>query len=351
MTAPPNPSDMAGELRAEPGAPEQVAPEQVAPEIRNVDHIERKAALLLLAFVAMLVCAALYLLYARGAFEPTRRLTLTTDDSEGVTVGMDLTYSGFPIGRVSHILMGEDGQVQILVDVVEKEAHWLRQSSVYTLERGIVGAARLRAFTGMLDDAPLEAGATRPVLRGDLSAEIPRLVADARDVLSNANRLTSDEGALNQSLVHLQTLSASFAGPHGVLGGLTGNPADAKKVIEAINNLNTLLVQLQRVSARVDQLAVRADAQVFGKQGVVTGAQETVRQLNATLGEVRQSLKRVDGILNDAQAISGNARAASGDLDTLRADVEASLRKVDALITELNRTWPFAPKEKEVTLP
>ena len=151
--------------------------------------------------------------------------------------------------------------------------------------------------------------------------------------------------------MHLQTLTASFAGPRGALGGLLGNEADARKVVRAVDNANALLLELRRVSARVDQLAAKTDTQVFGQQGVVPGAQETVRQLNATLAETRQSLKRVDAILNDAQAISGNARDASGELGTLRADVESSLRKVDALITELNRTWPFAPKEKEVTLP
>ena len=42
----------------------------------------------------------LYTLYARGVFEATQRLTLIADNAEGVSIGMDLTFSGFPIGRV-----------------------------------------------------------------------------------------------------------------------------------------------------------------------------------------------------------------------------------------------------------
>ena len=42
---------------------------------------------------------------------------------------------------------------------------------------------------------------------------------------------------------------------------------------------------------------------------------------------------------------------ATVNLGDLRADVESSLGKIDALITELNRKWPFAPKEQKVTLP
>ncbi len=36
-------------------------------------------------------------------FESTQQLVLTADDSEGVSVGMDMNFSGFPIGRVSRI--------------------------------------------------------------------------------------------------------------------------------------------------------------------------------------------------------------------------------------------------------
>ena len=73
-------------------------------------------------------------------------------------------------------------------------------------------------------------------------------------------------------------------------------------------------------------------------------------QANAILGEVRASLKQVDGILADAQAVGGNAKAATTDLGALRAEVEASLRKVSALIDEINRKWPFE-RDTKIKLP
>ena len=67
-----------------------------APAVR---HLELKAALLLV-FTAFLVAGSvLYLMFARGFFEPVQQVVLVTDDAEGVTVGMDMTFSGFPIGR------------------------------------------------------------------------------------------------------------------------------------------------------------------------------------------------------------------------------------------------------------
>ena len=54
--------------------------------------------------------------------------------------------------------------------------------------------------------------------------------------------------------------------------------------------------------------------------------------------------------MQDAQAISSNAKDATADLSVLRADVETSLRKVDGLVNEINRKWPFA-RDAEIKLP
>jgi len=296
--------------------------------------------------MALLIGAAVvYLMWARGAFETTQQLVLTTDDSEGVSVGMDMTFSGFPIGRVRRIELGEGGVVRILVDVPVKDVHWLRQSSVFTLEKGLVGAARLRAFTGVPDDDPLPPDAERMVLRGDVSAEIPRMVADARDVLQNLNQLTSADSALAGTLAELRSFSARLSSDKGgLLAAVTGNDADAQRITELLNRANRLLRSL-------DSVVTKADQQVLGKDGLVTDAQATVRQLNALLQDVRQAMEKVDSVLQDVQAVSGNAREATADLGDLRADVEGSLLKIDNLVTEINRKWPFAPKEKEVKLP
>lgn len=315
--------------------------------------VQWRAALLLVLMAVVLTGAALYLMWARGAFETTQPLYLTTDDSDGVMVGMDMTFSGFPIGRVRRIELARGGVVRIQVDVPVKDAHWLRQSSVFTLEKGLVGGARLRAFTGVLDDAPLPAGAERIVLRGDVTAEIPKMVSDARDVLQNVSHLTAAQSALARTLGELNTFAARLnAGQGGgVMGALTGNPADARRVSELLARAGQLAKNLDAVATRTDALLHKADQQVLGQQGLVADTHASVRQLNALLQDARRSVAQVDGVLKDVQGVTTNVRGATDNLGDLRADVEASLRKIDALLAELNRSWPFAPKNKEVTLP
>ncbi|MDP1953188.1 MAG: MlaD family protein [Polaromonas sp.] len=310
------------------------------PEVANLEF----KAVLLLAFMACLVVgSALYVLYARGAFESTQKLVLLSDDSEGVVVGMDLTFSGFPIGRVRRIELGEDGKARIIVDVPTKDAHWLRTSSVFTLVRGLVGSTNIRAYTGLLKDPPLPDGAVREVLRGDAGAEVPKLVAAAKDLIENLNNLTASEGAIGASLANFQKLTTRLNGPGGALSVLLGNDAEAKKLIATLDRTNALLIKL-------DGLAAKTDTQVFGPKGVMPETRATVVQLNTLLGEARNSLKKVDAVLVEAQAVGANARAASDDLGALRAEVESSLRKVDGLVNEINRKWPFA-RDTEIKLP
>ena len=314
--------------------------------LRPVAYLELKAAMLLLFTLALIVGSGLYLLYARGAFEPTQTLVLTADDSEGVVVGMDVTFSGFPIGRVRRIELAETGNARIVVDVAQKDAHWLRESSVFTLVRGVVGGTNIRAYSGILTDPPLPAGAVRPVLRGDATAEIPQLMASARELLGNLNALTAQDAALGSSLANVQALTQRLNGPGGALGVLMGNEADARKIITTLERTNTLL-------ARLDGLAKQADRQVFGENGkdaLVPDLRASVGQLNALLAETRNSLKKADAVLVEAQAIGANTREATTDLGALRADVESNLRKVESLVNEIQRKWPFA-RDTEIRLP
>jgi phospholipid/cholesterol/gamma-HCH transport system substrate-binding protein len=305
--------------------------------------LERKALLLLVFMLALVLGSAAYVLFARGAFERTQQLVLVADDSEGVVVGMDMTFSGFPIGRVSRIELAPDGKARIVVEVPLKQAAWLRQSSVFTLVRGLVGSTNIRAYSGVLSDPPLPDGAVREVLRGDATADIPRLITAARELVESVHTLVGTEGALAASLVNVQQLTDKLKGPTGALGVLLGNDAEAKKLLLALEKANTLL-------ARLDGLAVKTDAQVFGAGGVMPETRATVVQLNALLGEARSSLKRVDAVLIEAQAVGANARVATADLGTLRAEVESSLTKVESLVNDINRKWPFA-RDTEVKLP
>ncbi len=306
----------------------------------SLRHAELKAALLLGLMLVLVAGLAVYLLYARGAFDATQRLVLRADDSDGVGVGMDLTFAGFPIGRVQRIELGQDGKARILVDVTQKDAHWLRTSSVFTLERGLVGGAKLRAFTGIPADPPLPDGASRDLLVGDMAGQVPQLLTAARDLLANLNNLTATDSALDLTLRNVQGVTGRLNGPGGAMGLLAGEDQKAQQLLR---NANALIL-------KADSLVGHADKQVFGRQGVMTDAQAAVVELKGLLVDARASLKKMDAVLAEAQAVGANARVATQDLGALRADVDTNLRRIEQLINEINRKWPFK-RDAEIKLP
>ena len=316
-------------------------------EAAPVRNAEFKAALLLVLMVVLVAGSALYLMYARGAFESTQTLVLQADDSEGVTVGMDVTFAGFPIGRVQRIELGKDGKARVIVDVPRNDAHWLRSSSIFTLERGLVGGAKLRAFSGIPTDPPLEDGAARALLVGDAGAEIPRLLAAAKDLLENLNKLTAENSALAASLANVQGVTGKLNGPGGAMGLIAGDDKNAQQLVERANKL---LITVNALATKADSLIGHADTQVFGKQGLTTDAQTTIVQLNGLLADARNSLKKMDAVLVEAQAVGANAKEATADLGVLRGEVESSLRRVEQLVNEINRKWPFK-RDTEIKLP
>ena len=318
-------------------------PTDPASSTEPVARLERKAGLLLALLAVLILGFVLYVMTARGVFETTQTVVLTTDDSEGVRVGMDLTFSGFAIGRVRRIELAESGAVRIIVDVPVKDARWLRTSSIFTLERGMVGDTRIKAFSGILTDPPLPADAERGLLRGDTAAEIPRLVASARALLENLENMTGSESNLNASLNQIKSTTERMNGRYGVLTGVLGSDDNAKKVMQALERTNALLA--------------KADQRVFGSGGVMDGTQATLSsgkaaldELKAVLNDSRTTLKNVDAVLAEAQAVGANVKVASTDLGVLRAEVDSSLRKINQLTDEINRKWPFA-RDTEIKLP
>lgn len=301
-----------------------------------IKHLGLKVGLLVGATAFIAVIFLIYTLFARGLFEPTRSITLIADDVGNVAIGMPLNFSGFPIGEVKHITLTDQGQGRVEIEVPTKHLHWLRSTSVFTLQKSLVGGAKIRVYSTDLKAPPLAPNATPELYTGDISEEIPVLVARAKALLDNLERMTHEGSSLDQSLDHGRTVLGRMAGDYGVLEGMLGSADKAKKVVDAIDRSNKLLASLNGLSLKMDQ-------RVFGQNGVMDQTDQAMQQVNAALQQTRASLKKADAIL-------ANAKEASGDLVLLRAEIDDSVNKVNGLIDELNRKWPFA-REVEMKLP
>ena len=314
------------------------------------EQVGRRAKFLIGLTALLLAGAIVFILHARGAFESSQRLTLITDDSEGATVGMSLTFAGFQLGRVTRIRLGEDGNAHIEVDIPQSEAHWLKVSSVFTLERNLLGGTKLKAYSGILEDPLLPDGAVRPLLRGDATADIPKVAGTARELLENLQTLTGSNSPLVRSLEAIEVASQRLASDRGALAVLMGNSQGADQLQEAIGDLQQLIAATNKKVLGLQPSSTNGSSTAGALTGGLPGAptstlesvNKTLQATEATLRKAKESLTKLDAVLDDTKAITRNARAASQDLELLRYEVEASLRTADELMRDVQRVWPLS---------
>ena len=323
----------------------------------RIKHLAVKVGAVLTLIPVIAVGLLLYALYARGMFDSTQALTLNAPDAEGVVIGMPIMFSGFPIGQVSGMALDELGRVRIEVSVKKKDARWLRTSSVFSLEKQFLGGAKLRAFSPRMQDPELPADSQRALINKDAAQDIPQVLARANSILQNVDEIIRPDSSFNQTLANLKSVTERMAGEYGLLGGVTGSPDQAKKILDTVDSVNALLASLKGVTARADGVLAKTDDRMFGQGGVMDEAKRSIAQLNTILLEARDSLKKADEVLANAQATTtqikhaaSNVKDATTDLGALRTEVDVSIRKVNGLIDEINRKWPFARKT-EIKLP
>ena len=333
--------------------PIQPAPKR-APLIPN---LEFKVGLLLILTLMLAIALGIYGLYARGLFEPTITLKLTAPNAEGVEVGMLVSFSGFPIGEVKRMDLTEDAKVLIEVAIPRKEAKWLRHNSQFVLEKGLLGGAKIKAYTADLREAPMQAGSTHELVNASDPLDIAALKQRAQDILDNIAAMTQAEAPINRTLGNVETMTGRMAGEYGVLQGVMGSPEKAREIVQVIEKANTLMNNVNGISLKVDDMLVKADSQVFGQDGVMNNARQSVITLNHALTDVRESLKKADAILASADTAAANVatithdvKGATADMGQLRVEIDDSVRKVNHLINELNKKWPFA-REVEIKTP
>ncbi len=284
-----------------------------------------------------------YLLHARGFFEKTYHLQLAAASADGVAPGVPIVFSGIEIGRVTTLGLNDSGGIVIRTEFLERNAKWLKETSTFTLDKPLVGGAKIRVDSPDLNAPALPDNSTMLLLTSDISKEIPALVERVKAILANVEYLTRKDGEINATLANFKTLSGRMTGEHGMLEGILGSPEKARAVTDSLDKTRALM-------ARLDSLAAKSDQWLFAKEGVAEQTRESLVQMRQMLSDAQASLKKADTLMANAVEISADVKEGTQDLAALRTEIDDAVRKANALVNEINKKWPFA-RDPEVKLP
>jgi phospholipid/cholesterol/gamma-HCH transport system substrate-binding protein len=291
-----------------------------------------------------------YLLYARGFFENTYRLQLAASSADGVAPGVPLVFSGIEIGSVTTLGLNDAGGIVIHCELMERNAKWLTQDSTFTLDKPLVGGAKIRIDSYNPDAPTLPDNSTMLLLTSDISKEIPELVERVKAILANVEYLTRKDGEMNATLANVKTVTGRMTGEYGVLEGVLGSPEKARAVTDSLDKTRALITKLDGLALKMDGMAAKTDQWLFAKNGMADLSRESLAQVRLMLDDAQSSLKKADAIMANAVEISANVKEGTQDIAKLRAEIDDAVRKANALINEINKKWPFA-RNPEVKLP
>jgi len=306
----------------------------------------------LFAAASLLLAGAfvVYLLHARGFFEDTFHLQLAAASADGVAAGVPVVFSGIEIGRVTTLGLNEEGGIIIHATFFKRNAKWLKENSTFTLDKPIVGGAKIRVESPDLDAPALPDDATVLLLTSDVSKEIPALVERVKAVLDNVEYLTRKDGEINATLANVKTVTGRMTGEYGMLESILGSPEKARAVTDSLDKTRALIGKLDSLVVKVDGMAGKTDQWLFAPDGVAEQTRESLAQVRLMLNDAQSSLKKADALMTNAVEISADVKEGTQDIATLRAEIDDAVSKANALANKINKMWPFA-RDPEVKLP
>jgi phospholipid/cholesterol/gamma-HCH transport system substrate-binding protein len=277
-----------------------------------------------------------YLLHARGFFEDTFHLQLAAASADGVAPGVPVVFSGIEIGRVTTLGLNDSGGIIIRTEFLERNAKWLKENSTFTLDKPIVGGAKIRVDSPDLDAPALPDNATMLLLTSDISKELPALVERVKAILDNVEHLTRKDGEINATLANAKTITERMTGEYGMLEGLLGSPEKARALTDSLDNVRVL-------TQKLDGMIGKTDKWLFESEGVA-------EKVQLMLNDAQTSLQKVDALMGNAVDISADVKEGTQDIVKLREEIDDAVRKANALVNEINKIWPFK-RDPEVKLP
>jgi phospholipid/cholesterol/gamma-HCH transport system substrate-binding protein len=291
-----------------------------------------------------------YLLYARGFFEHRFQLQLAAASADGVAPGVPVSFSGIEIGQVTTLGLNDAGGIIIRAEFPARNARWLKTDSTFTLDKPLVGGAKIRVESPNLDSPPLPDKSTMLLVTSDVSREIPVLVERVKAILANVEYLTRQGGEINATLANVKTVTGRMTGEYGVLEGMLGSADKARVVTDSLEKTRALVARLDGLALKMDGMAAKTDQWLFAQNGVAEHTRESLAQVRLMLGDAQASLKKADALMKNAVDISANVKDGTADLARLRTEIDEAVRRANALVNEINKKWPFA-RDTEVKLP
>jgi phospholipid/cholesterol/gamma-HCH transport system substrate-binding protein len=291
-----------------------------------------------LVIATLLVFSIGYVMQKQGVFEKKFHYTLFAKSGADLIEGMPILYSGFEIGVVTKLTLTDEGKVEVIIEIPKHEQRWLKDGSVFYLNKPLIGSATIIVETPDLAAAELSESKHQTLETKDgineLIGKVQPVLDDLQGIVSNVNHITSKESDLSKTMHNVEQITAKLSQTKAV----THIDDILSEVLHSITEIRTSLTDAQEgIMHQVSDMIEHADSGILGDKN------SSLSRINDMLDDIAMKLqklnKTVDAV-NDA----------SGDIKGLSSDIKFTIKKTDEVINGLNGIVGSSPSG-EVTLP
>jgi phospholipid/cholesterol/gamma-HCH transport system substrate-binding protein len=232
-----------------------------------------------------------YVAKLRGTFDDKHTLQLQTASGADLFEGMQISYKGFTLGRITKLRLTPEGQVQGRVEIQADKANFFTQGSVLKISKEKIVTTELVLVRDAQQTTPLANQAAIAVVRDDLAADVTR--------------------RLEPLLEHFQQLLQQMSDPqHGI-------QAVMKQSRSVMVQTNQTLDQTTRTMTLMNDTEKGLPAVLDQTRMTMGALQPTAQQATKTLVELEKSIAQTRETMASTQTLLQH-------IDTTVSEVESA---------------------------
>lgn len=301
----------------------------------NQRRIRIAVGLFLVITLGLMASAAGYVLYRKGLFEEQVAFTLVAESGQHLSPGMPVVFQGHKLGSVQQVDLNRQGHVEARFAIPADQHRWLRTSSTFTVEKPLLGNARILVATQDMDAPLLPKGAR---VRTRLEDDINRLIEEAQPVVQDLQRIVAHlreisgevadpDSDFRQTMAHLERFSGRLADEPALLTLLTDDPATPRHLNELLARAEAGTGEAEATLAELRRTIAHARSRLLGKGG-------TVSRVDTLLDDIQGKLEVLDPAVREAAGSTQGLEQMRDELRITIEDTRALLQRIEAVLGE-----------------